>query len=79
MSTNITEEELAEARKIWGDALVAVWSLDLALSSSVLVAIIQPARFPLAFGGWAIGRLACLSNEVDVAFSVVELVDEEGA
>ena len=24
MSTNITEEELAEARKIWGDALVAV-------------------------------------------------------
>ena len=52
-------------------------SLDIAVSSSLLLGLIQPHRFPLAFGGWAIGRLACLSQEVELALSVYELVEDE--
>ena len=41
-------------------------SLDLAASSLVLLAIIQPSRSPMAFGGWALGRLLMLSTEVEI-------------
>lgn len=57
--------------------LVSGVSLDLALSSAILLAIVQPRRAPLAFGGWAIGRLACLSQEVEVGFSGDGYIDEE--
>jgi hypothetical protein len=54
-------------------SLVCATSIDLMVSSAVLVAVIQPRRFPLAFGGWALGRLVALSQEVELAFSVVEM------
>ena len=57
--------------------LVSGVCADIALSSAVLLALVQPHRAPLTFGGWAIGRLACLSQEVEVAGVVVEVVDDE--
>jgi hypothetical protein len=43
-------------------------SADVAVSSLVLLAIIQPARAPMAFGGWTLGRLVMLTQEVEMFF-----------
>lgn len=52
-------------------------SLDIAISSGLLLGLIQPSRFPLAFGGWVLGRGITLSQEVEVALHVIEVPDEE--
>ena len=53
---------------------VAVQSIDIAIASQPLSVLIQPSRFRSNHCA-AIGRLACLSQEVEVAFSVVEQED----
>ena len=45
-------------------------SVDVAMSSAVLLAIIQPSRAPLAFGGWVLGRLVMLSQEIEMLFGI---------
>lgn len=53
--------------------LAMATSIDVAVSSAILLAIIQPQRAPLAFGGWLLGRAVFLSQEVEL---VVDYVDE---
>ena len=52
--------------------LAMATSADVALSSVALLAIIQPRRAPFAFGGWALGKLIHLSQEVVIDIEVVE-------
>ena len=46
--------------------LAAATSADVAVSSLLLLALIQPHRAPLAFGGWALGRVGMLTSEVEL-------------
>lgn len=43
-------------------------SIDVSISTLLLLAIIQPSRAPTAFGGWALGRLVMLTQEVEMLF-----------
>lgn len=47
--------------------LALLTSLDVAISSAMVLAVIQPGRAPMAFGGWALGRIMMLLVEVEVA------------
>ena len=49
-------------------ALALTTAADIGGSCLLLYLLVQPARAPLAFGGWALGRAITLSQEVHLEY-----------